>query len=571
MERTKYTPKRLLSLLLALIMLLGMFPTAVFAAEAMLPQAGGLTVQSGDNGWYLEVTADVPAEGNYFQGMEVDVPIHYTFYTYDTRLFSVESLKINVWAVSDEEPTEPQVNLSNLTPSAEESTGVTVNGEEKTAYQSGVVIASGDFTVKGTVNKDGEICLKARRSYHTKGVRVDNTLYEAKSTDYSGEEVSDLTVSYLPLGYQIRYESSLSGAKGIPTGTYYSTYIDDEEFADGEFYDEEYFKVEADAPTLDGYEFLGWAINGEDDSENYVQQGAEFAPWQNTTLTAMWEKVEETQTHTVSFAADVTGVSQMPEAIIVPEGKKVSEVTNPNDLVKPIREGYNFLHWTDDLTTKAVYNFAQKITADVKLYPVWTRNQVKITWPTSTPAGVTLAHPAPDVAGGFVTSVDVGSEVTFQITLGDRYEIGTVKAGDRVLGSTVNGNIYTYTFTADKDLKVAVGDPTVKKFTISLPQGDGYEATFTDCTKFGFLGLGPALTEAEGATSYTFEYGDTLRSSWRRMPTRRPRCASTAKRSSRSTAIARRRRRPQKRTRSTRCTTSPSARSARSRAWSHSL
>ena len=33
MERTKYTPKRLLSLLLALIMLLGMFPTAVFAAE----------------------------------------------------------------------------------------------------------------------------------------------------------------------------------------------------------------------------------------------------------------------------------------------------------------------------------------------------------------------------------------------------------------------------------------------------------------------------------------------------------------------------------------------------------
>ena len=108
--------------------------------------------------------------------------------------------------------------------------------------------------------------------------------------------------------------------------------------------------------------------------------------------------------------------------------------------------------------------------------------------------GVTLAHPAPDVAGGFVTSVDVGSEVTFQITLDERYEIGTVKAGDRVLGSTVNSNIYTYTFTADKDLTVAVGDPTVKKFTISLPQGDGYEATFTDCTKFGFSGFGPALT-----------------------------------------------------------------------------
>lgn len=231
----------------------------------------------------------------------------------------------------------------------------------------------------------------------------------------------------------------------------------------------------------------------------------------DTVLTAIWEPTETANTHTVSFVADVTGVSQMPDAIIVPEDKKVSEVTNPNDLVKPIREGYNFLHWTDDLTTKAVYNFTQKITADVKLYPVWTRNQVKITWPTSTPAGVTLAHPAPDVAGGFVTSVDVGSEVTFQITLGDRYEIGTVKAGDRVLGSTVNGNIYTYTFTADKDLTVAVGDPTVKKFTISLPQGDGYEATFTDCKKYSSTGIGSALTEAEGATSYTFEYGDSFK------------------------------------------------------------
>ena len=33
MERTKYTPKRLLSLLLALIMLLGMFPTAALATD----------------------------------------------------------------------------------------------------------------------------------------------------------------------------------------------------------------------------------------------------------------------------------------------------------------------------------------------------------------------------------------------------------------------------------------------------------------------------------------------------------------------------------------------------------
>ena len=42
MERTKYTPKRLLSLLLALIMLLGMFPTAALAAEPV----GGIVLNS---------------------------------------------------------------------------------------------------------------------------------------------------------------------------------------------------------------------------------------------------------------------------------------------------------------------------------------------------------------------------------------------------------------------------------------------------------------------------------------------------------------------------------------------
>lgn len=42
MERTEYTPKRLLSLLLALIMLLGMFPTAALAAEP----AGGIVLNS---------------------------------------------------------------------------------------------------------------------------------------------------------------------------------------------------------------------------------------------------------------------------------------------------------------------------------------------------------------------------------------------------------------------------------------------------------------------------------------------------------------------------------------------
>ena len=268
-------------------------------------------------------------------------------------------------------------------------------------------------------------------------------------------------------------------------------------------------------PTLAGCTFKGWSSdtweNKDADGNPVLFQSGDTVEkvGADTVLTAVWEPTETANTHTVSFVADVTGVSQLPDAINVEHDTVIPGEKVPT--VPPIREGYNFLHWTDNLTTKANYDFTQKITADVKLYPVWTRNQVKITWPLIVPAGVTLTHQGTGNLADTVTSVDVGTEVTLQIVLDERYEIGTVTAGDRVLGSTVNGNIYTYTFTADKDLTVAVGDPTVKKFTISLPQGDGYEATFTDCTKFGFLGFGSALTEAEGATSYTFEYGDTFK------------------------------------------------------------
>ena len=65
MERTKYTPKRLLSLLLALIMLLGMFPTAALAEEAELPRVQGNDVQSGDNGWRFIATPEIPEQEYY--------------------------------------------------------------------------------------------------------------------------------------------------------------------------------------------------------------------------------------------------------------------------------------------------------------------------------------------------------------------------------------------------------------------------------------------------------------------------------------------------------------------------
>lgn len=522
MERTKYTPKRLLSLLLALIMLLGMFPTAALAAEP----AGGIVLNSDAykaHGLIFKFEPILP-DGPYIMGESKDFRVHYTISTATgddyveitelkqfARYSNAQTGMIAGSEVKDKKASDPA--YSEITKE------VTPDGSQPVrVFNPGVVIVEGDITDSNSIisdeNNTGRLLQRIYFAAEWHGVSLTD-IYNTNETEGEGSiKTMKVSARYLPLGYSVSYnDGGYTGTAGIPVGTFRTT---------GSGKDNQSFTISDVTPTLAGCTFKGWRSNEwkktDENGNELTGDAALFQPGDtvekvgaDTVLTAIWEPTETANTHTVSFVADVTGVSQMPEAIIVPEGEKVSEVTNPNDLVKPIREGYNFLHWTDNLTTKAAYDFTQKITADVKLYPVWERNQVKITWPTSTPAGVTLAHPAPDVAGGFVTSVDVGSEVTFQITLDERYEIGTVKAGDRVLGSTVNGDIYTYTFTADKDLTVAVGDPTVKKFTISLPQGDGYEATFTDCTKFGFLGLGPALTEAEGATSYTFEYGDSFK------------------------------------------------------------
>ena len=515
MERTKYTPKRLLSLLLALIMLLGMFPTAALAAEP----AGGIVLNSDEykaHGLIFKFEPILP-DGPYIMGESKDFRVHYTISTATgddyveitelkqfARYSNAQTGMIAGCEVKDKKASDPA--YSEITKE------VTPDGSQPVrVFNPGVVIVEGDITDSNSIisdeNNTGRLLQRIYFAAEWHGVSLTD-IYNTNET--VGEtSIKTMTVSarYLPLGYSVSYnDGGYTGTAGIPVGTFRTT---------GSGKDNQSFTISDVTPTLAGCTFKGWSS---DTWENKDADGNPvlFQPGDtvekvgaDTVLTAIWEPTETANTHTVSFVADVTGVSQLPDAINVEHDTVIPGEKVPT--VPPIREGYNFLHWTDNLTTKANYDFTQKITADVKLYPVWTRNQVKITWPLTVPTGVTLRHKGTGNPDDTVTSVDVGTEVTLQIVLDERYEIGTVTAGDRVLGSTVNGNIYTYTFTADKDLTVAVGDPTVKKFTISLPQGDGYEATFTDCTKFGFSGFGPALTEAEGATSYTFEYGDSFK------------------------------------------------------------
>lgn len=503
MERTKYTPKRLLSLLLALIMLFGMLPTAVFAAE---PEEGPVVEPYSftKDGLTFEFTPELRT-GVHVLG-QCFTNVHWTIKKAVDNVVVTEITSF--WKFEgDGVPAVQQFSCKASDTQFEGRTYTLSDGTTK-AFTPGVEIASGTFeNVSGYHNADGTANYYLSVAGTWYGPAVEGAQYIISDT---ASYVSiTFTARNFPLGYAVTYNGGFSGAVGVPEGAFRTT---------GSSATEQSFTISDVTPTLAGCTFKGWSSNEwkktDADGNELIGNNALFQPDEtvsnvknNTVLTAVWEPTEAANTHTVSFVADVTGVSQLPDAIIVEDGTAIPGDKVPT--VPPIREGYTFAHWYLNGTE---YDFDTPVTSDITLVAQWTRNKVQITWPLAVPAGVTLTHPGTGNPADLVTSVDLGKEVTLRIVLDERYEIGTVKAGDRVLGSTVNGHIYTYTFTADKDLTVAVGAPTVKKFTISLPQGDGYEATFTDCKAYDATGFGSAdLEEAEGATSYTFEYGDSFK------------------------------------------------------------
>ena len=502
MKETKVTPKRILSLLLVLVLLVGMMPTAALAAgtgdePVVTPYVktfAGLT---------FEFTLDVP-ERPFFRYGAKHVDVHYTI---------TKSNDNNMVSELTEFRNGPYGANVTAKASDEKYSAVThdvVNDEGKTVkvFDAGTLLVAGDFTyIQGTAIRDVDANGKLVFEFLAQFIAAwnDQNGLQHSTADYvtSGSiDVASILVSNLQAGYAVSYnDGGYTGAAGIPKETEYTTGMNSLL---------QTYTLPSVTPTLAGCTFKGWSSDtweNKDADENPVL----FQPGDtvekvgaDTVLTAVWEPTETANTHTVSFVADVTGVSQLPDAINVEHDTVIPGEKVPT--VPPIREGYNFLHWTDNLTTKAEYNFTQKITADVKLYPVWARNQVKITWPTSTSAGETLMHPGYTEDANHSTMVDVGSTVTFRVQWHTEYDPATVLANDLPLGGRVGtedefGVTYTYQFTANEDTTITVNPATRKTFTITLPSGNGFYAIFAESSK----------PDAVNAMSYTFEYGDTFK------------------------------------------------------------
>ncbi|OSG88683.1 cell wall/surface repeat protein containing internalin domain [Bifidobacterium adolescentis] len=111
-------------------------------------------------------------------------------------------------------------------------------------------------------------------------------------------------------------------------------------------------------PSMDGYDFQGWLLDGKDYDWNTPITG-------DMTLTASWKKHEEPKpvTHTVSFYTD--GGSMVAQQT-VNDGETV---TVPDT---PTKNGYTFSGWT---LNGEPYDFNLPVTADITLKATWVENQ----------------------------------------------------------------------------------------------------------------------------------------------------------------------------------------------------
>lgn len=566
MERTKYTPKRLLSLLLALIMLLGMLPTAVFAADPVKQYSATSFINDGGARMDVELSCNNPLEVSTLP-YEVTVDVHLTITVTgnDVKMVTLDTQDAgNLIKIGGKNATKESLGGSYWNGLDEMVPAQAADGTTPAAFAVNTKIIDATISgATGTLNKDRTISVPIKTTLgvtNTASINVNkaidqNVIFEnvklnkyivSFAGDFKGQPVNnemlltsgdvnlpDLGVTYTEKDYTFKgwlNEVTHAVQTGTVTVSQDTTFRAQWEAAQPKQYTVTFwtqkeggkvFSTETvvegkgtprpagtpEAPEA-GKVFDKWCYTIEDGTDTKEEE-FNFGTFINGDMTVYATWTDAPTKYTVKWDGVYTGVSNLPATTFVVKTDN-TQVNAPSET--PMRDGYAFAGWAAAKNSTTAVTFPYAISGDTTFYALWTRNQVKITWPTSTPAGVELTHPAPDDADGFVTSVDVGSEVTFQIMLGDRYEIGTVKAGDRVLGSTVNGNIYTYTFTADKNLTVAVGNPTVKKFTISLPQGDGYEATFVECKAYDATGLGSAdLEEANDSTSYTFEYGDSFK------------------------------------------------------------
>lgn len=402
MERTKYTPKRLLSLLLALIMLLGMLPTAALAAEP----AGGIVLNSDAykaHGLIFKFEPILP-DGPYIMGESKDFRVHYTIST-ATGDDYVEITELKQFARYNNAETGmiagSEVSNKKASDSAysEITKEVTSDGSQPVrVFNPGVVIVEGDITDSNSIisdeNNTGRLLQYIYFAAEWHGVSSTD-IYNTNETEGEGSiKTMKVSARYLPLGYSVSYNNGgYTGVAGLPVGTFRTT---------GSGKDNQSFTISDVTPTLAGCTFKGWSSdtwkNKDADGNPVLFQPGEKVEkvTSDTVLTAVWD--ENASEHKVEFYHNFPNGSDetLFTTVHVADGEGAE---NPGAPYKH-PEGYIFKDWcvkaeVGGKVTLTPYDFAAPVTEDIKLYADWTQVTEETTYTVTFDVGVANAGPVP--------------------------------------------------------------------------------------------------------------------------------------------------------------------------------
>lgn len=542
-EQTRWTPKRLLSLLMALIMTLSLLPTAAFAADS---SAAG---SSADNPVTIDytqktygyatattspITTQISEEGS--------TPYTVTFKPQIQFVDSNNKETENTFSYQSGIPFKPGVSIS------------TNANEEKTigqyTYTVQQVNADGTDAPNTTTvtNKIlGTSKIPAARSLSCGGsdftakalennmIRLKYTVYEGDSVDenklvgkvyvgITGIQVTDIeyTITYRP-GADAAWATPPTGLSETSESGVYATTV-----TPGKDGKASYTIDSAASVKKDGYTFVGWQVATHSPTGSVMKPGNTIGGIDgDVNLYAVFEK-----DYTITFQSEYSGAS----GLMTSATSNGTKYTVP---VEPTMYGFTFAGWkvtsgNADVTGNEITN----ITGDITLTAQWTKDgttpvgshSVKfvrnnttdgsaLNWPNDLTgaAGDTVTIPwnIPQAEG----YTFLGWSTTENATTADPdYAYGkevTIGDTDTSLYAVWRENMVSITYpTSLAGGKVTPGASSVKpgaSVTFSVLIAAGYDASSVNVTANG-IGLGAVnkTTAQNGVTTLTYTFNPTV-------------------------------------------------------------
>ena len=504
-EQTRWTPKRLLSLLMALIMTLSLLPTAAFAAADDYK----LTITDYPTGLFVgQTSGDIKA----------------TLTAKPSAVAKNVRLKITV---TQTVPSGSIINPGDCTILYQDATSGTYTAIATTAdaatgtitgylgADSGSSLAPGStvsatFTLK--FNKSGYY------SYTVKPFEWDATTGEGNPLDTShaiGANVEDsiesLTVD--PVDPEAGQPFTVRAGTAFNSGHVAFTYNGDTKSV-----------PVSPLPDNKGYaEYTFIANTGATGDTAISATLFGVAGISDATKTATVNVGKPATYHTVTFRANGDNVYTLPAPQTVKHGEKaVTPVT-------PERKGYTFGGWYTDAacTNAAAYTFADAVTKNLELYAKWTATPVTIEITKDT-EDVTV-FPLP-TTGSTITTLPgaIGKTANFNVTVPAKYDTANmiVQAGPydgehqylvpELQSTDATGSVtFHYQLLVTEDIvvdeggvlkvPVHVGPVTEKTFTVMMPTGH-FDAEITGATPAP-PATGTVSTVADNKKSASIVYG----------------------------------------------------------------